>query len=64
MKNVRFASRERKLRSNSRVLHGAGAPLHRSRKASASYSRSECFIDKALNLWYNSIGSTVKDVTA
>ena len=26
--SVRFASRERKLRSNSRVLHGAGAPLH------------------------------------
>ena len=27
-------------------------PLHRSRKASASYRQSRCFIDKAMNLWY------------
>ena len=31
----------------------AKPPLHRSRKAFASYSRSECFIDKHLVLWYN-----------
>ena len=28
-------------------------PLHRSRKASASYSQSECFIDKQMILCYN-----------
>ena len=32
----------------------AATPLHhRSRKASASYSRSECFIDKHPVLWYD-----------
>ena len=31
----------------------AEPPLHRSRKASASYSHSECFIDKTVDLWYN-----------
>ena len=37
----------------------ATPPLHRSRKASASYSRSECFIDKTMVLCYIERGGKI-----